>query len=595
MSGPVRVAHVATTDVTHRYLLLPQLRALRDAGYDVTAISAPGPFVPEIEAEGIRHLAWSGATRGWDLRADLRALGSLVRILRRERFDLVQTHNPKPGVLGRVAARVARTPAIVNTVHGLYATPQDRFPRRAAVLGAEWLAARCSHLELYQSEEDLDWARRARIVPAHRSALLGNGIDLRAFDPAAVSQQRVAALRRELGIAPEAVVVGAVGRLVAEKGYRELFEATRAVRAARPEVVFLVVGDPDDEKWDAITAEEMAASGEHVLFAGWRNDVRELLALMEVFVLASWREGMPRSAIEAAAMGKAMVLTDIRGCREVARDQREALLVPPRDPARLAQAIERLVEDAGLRSHLGAAARARACERFDEQRVIGVVLDRTAALTGGRALTIAEGSRGIRLRPARATDTRAIARLHRAVYTDAFLPKLGEAFLRRLYLAHIEDPGSVVLVLEQQGRVIGYTAGALSLAALRARFLRRYGLSAGVAIAPRLARPGIARRFFESARYPEATRALPDPELAFIAVAPEHRSKGLGRVLGRELVAALAERGASEVKAFVGADNAASNRMFERIGFERRGDVVVHDARPSNVWVIRCASLSRSA
>jgi glycosyltransferase involved in cell wall biosynthesis len=97
--------------------------------------------------------------------------------------------------------------------------------------------------------------------------------------------------------------------------------------------------------------------------------------VMDVFVLASWREGMPRSAIEAAAMGRPMVLTDIRGCREVARQDREALLVPPRDPQALAAAISRLAADSALRQRLGAAARRRALERFSEaqvaERVVG--------------------------------------------------------------------------------------------------------------------------------------------------------------------------------------------------------------------------------
>jgi glycosyltransferase involved in cell wall biosynthesis len=218
MSGALRVAHLTTTDLTLRYLLLGQLRRLAAEGYQVTGISAPGPNGAALEAEGIRFVPWRNATRAWNPVADVKALAELVALLRRERFDLVHTHNPKPGVLGRVAARAAGVPLVVNTVHGLYATPEDRLRKRAAVLGAEWLAGRCSDLELYQSEEDLRWAARLRLARRGRSHLLGNGTDVGHFDPARVPPERAAALRRELGIPADAVVVGGVGRLVAEKG-----------------------------------------------------------------------------------------------------------------------------------------------------------------------------------------------------------------------------------------------------------------------------------------------------------------------------------------------------------------------------------------
>jgi glycosyltransferase involved in cell wall biosynthesis len=242
-----RVAHVTTVDVTLRFLLLPQLRRLRDEGYEVTTISAPGPWVSDLEREGIRHIPWPGATRAWDPRADLRAIRHLVGILRRERFDVVHTHNPKPGFIGRLAARMVGTPVVVNTVHGLWATPEDRVRRRLPVLALEWLAARFSHMELYQSEEDLRWARRTRVARRERSILLGNGTDLRHFHPEAVPPETVARLRAELGIPEDALVVGIVARMVAEKGYREFLETARTLRSTSPEVRFIAVGGWDLE------------------------------------------------------------------------------------------------------------------------------------------------------------------------------------------------------------------------------------------------------------------------------------------------------------------------------------------------------------
>jgi glycosyltransferase involved in cell wall biosynthesis/ribosomal protein S18 acetylase RimI-like enzyme len=597
---PLRVAHLTTTDLTLRYLLLGQLRRLREEGYQVTGISAPGPHAAELEAAGIRFLPWRNATRSWDPRADLRAFAELWSLLRRERFDLVHTHNPKPGLIGRVAARLAGVPVVVNTVHGLYATPDDRLRKRVPVLGLEWLAARCSHLELYQSEEDLRWARRIHLVPGRRAELLGNGTDLTRFDPGQVSPERAAELRRELGIPADALVVGAVGRLVAEKGCRELFAAARRVRQRDPSVRFLVVGAPDPDKADAITESELRRAAGDVLVTGWRDDVRDLLGVMDVFVLASWREGMPRSAIEAAAMGRPLLLTDIRGCREVARHEREALLVPPRDPDALAAANLRLAGDAALRERLGVAARRRAHAHFSEAAVADRVVGhyrRLLRIDNGVRLPGRAGR--ITIRPARAADAAAMARLHADGMPDAFLPALGHGFLTRLYRALVADPQAVALVADGDGEVVGFASGVASVGGFYRRFARRHGLAAALAAAPRLVRPSVLRRLLETVRYPSSSAAelgpLPDAELLSIAVAPSSRTGGTGRALADGILLGLAERGAAEIKVVVGAANEGANRFYAKVGFRPAGQLSVHQGISSNVWIRPCHSSSLSA
>src|SRR4051812_7532499 len=119
------VAHLTTIDLSLRFLLMAQLVGARDAGYDVVGISAPGPWVAELEAEGIRHLPLHSSTRAADPRADVRAARELWAVLRRERPTVLHTHNPKPGLYGRVLGRAAGVPVVVNTIHGLYATADD--------------------------------------------------------------------------------------------------------------------------------------------------------------------------------------------------------------------------------------------------------------------------------------------------------------------------------------------------------------------------------------------------------------------------------------------------------------------------------------
>jgi glycosyltransferase involved in cell wall biosynthesis len=306
---------------------------------------------------------------------DAAALVELVRLFRSLRPDIVHTHNPKPGVYGRIAARVARVPAVVNTVHGLYATADDPIGKRAVVYSLERVAAACSGAELVQNVEDVPTLRRLRI-PERRVTVLGNGVDLGRFRPDRIDAPRRAELRAEWGIAEGDVVVGAVGRLVWEKGYRELFAAARTLRVTDPHLRFVVVGGLDEAKSDQLGPEDLAAAARdaNITFLGLRDDVDDLYAAMDLYVLASYREGFPRSAMEAAATGLPVVATDIRGCRQVVDPGRTGLLVPSHDAGALATAIRKLGTDPARRRQFGTAALAKARADFDDRQVVQTTL-----------------------------------------------------------------------------------------------------------------------------------------------------------------------------------------------------------------------------
>lgn len=348
-----------------------------EAGHDVLAVSADGPDRTEIERNGIRFRTLDGSTRGFDLRADVRAARSFAEILRDERPDLVHTHNPKPGVYGRVVSRLARVPRVVNTVHGLYATADDSLTRRAIVYGLEAMASRFSHLELVQNIEDVELMTTTPLAPTSRIRFLGNGIDLTRFEPGISTSER-GRVRSELGLADDAVAVVSVGRLVAEKGFPELLAAS--AEAAVPHVL-VVIGPDDPEKADALPPGSRSdAEDRGVRFLGHRDDVARLLPAFDLFVLASHREGFPRAAMEAAACGLPIVATDIRGCRQVVDDGETGYLVAPNEVRPLAAAIDRLVGNPDLRRRFGAAGRAKAERDFDEKHVVGRLMNAYAEL-----------------------------------------------------------------------------------------------------------------------------------------------------------------------------------------------------------------------
>jgi glycosyltransferase involved in cell wall biosynthesis len=382
--GAFTVMHLTTVDSSLRYLLRAQLTAVRDRGGDAVGVSAPGPDVDSLRRDGIRHVSLTASTREMDPLADLRAAAQLWRILRQERPDVLHTHNPKPGLYGRVVGRLARVPIVVNTNHGLYATEDDRRLRRTVVLALEAVAARFSHAELIQNPEDLEVLVRRRLNRRSRTRLLGNGVDLDRFRPGILPPVERAALRAELGAGPSNVVVGMVGRLVAEKGVLELLAAARLFD---DRYVVAVIGPDDPAKSDALdpgTVRGAEAAG--VRFLGLREDVDRLYGAMDLFVLPSWREGFPRAAMEAAASGLPVIATDVRGCRQVVDHEVTGLLVPVRDPDALSKAIHAVGEDPTTRAAYGAAGAAKARREFDERRVVRTVLDTYASTAERKGL-----------------------------------------------------------------------------------------------------------------------------------------------------------------------------------------------------------------
>jgi glycosyltransferase involved in cell wall biosynthesis len=371
----VTVAHVTTVDMSLRYLLLNQLKYLQAEGYRVLGVSSPGPDVATVEAAGIRHIAVP-MTRRMSPLQDLKALQDLTRVFQREHVDIVHTHTPKPGLLGQMAARLAGVPVVVNTLHGFYFHDHMKpLPRRFFIF-MEQLAAVNSDWILSQNPEDIRTAIAEHIADAAIIEPLGNGIDLQRFSPAAVSAAEVQATRHELGFDDDDVVFGFVGRLVEEKGLLEFFDAAASLRARYPQLKLLVIGHEDSDKPDATGAGAARSRGlgdDVAVFTGLRQDLPRLYAAMDVFVLPSHREGFPRAPMEAAAMGKPVIATNIRGCRETVDDGVTGMLVPLKDAASLARAMERMVDDAEGRRQQGAAGLALARERFDERLVFGRV------------------------------------------------------------------------------------------------------------------------------------------------------------------------------------------------------------------------------
>lgn len=341
--------------------------ALREQGHELVLLSPPGDYGERLRALGLDWRPLPMDRRSLNPLREARLLWHITRLLRRERVDLVHGFTIKCAVYGSLAAHLAGVPARVNAVAGMgyVFTSKDakarllRVPVRTLLRVA--LGGRGSRLVL-QNPDDAALFERARLVDARNVRLIaGSGVDC----------SRFRSLREPLsGAGPARVLLAA--RVLWDKGVAEFVEAARQLRREGRSVVLQLAGQPDPGNPAAVPESDLRRWQDEVLvqWLGHVDDMPALLGGVDIVVLPSYREGLPKSLIEAAACERPLVTTDVPGCREVVRDGVDGLLVPARDATALALAIGRLLDDPAYARSLGQAARQRALERFDDRIVV---------------------------------------------------------------------------------------------------------------------------------------------------------------------------------------------------------------------------------
>ena len=383
----LKVCQLCAVDFTLLHFLLPLIDGMRGAGWDVTAVCSEGPAIPGLRSRGYRIETVPIARRLNPLQHS-RSLLELVRLFRRERFDVVHAHTPVAALLGRIAAKIAGVPLVVYTAHGFYFHDEMPPPKRQAFVFLERVGGWLTDLLFTQSAEDAQAAVTEHIVPQGRVFAIGNGVDAARFDPTAVGDRLL--LRKRLGVPEGAYLVGMIGRQVREKGVAEFLDAAVEVARDHPRAYFMLVGERlASDHADSVEAElgrAGAALGARLLLTGQRPDIPGLLAAMDLFCLPSYREGMPRTIIEAMMMAKPVIATNIRGAREEVVPGETGLLVATRDVRALARAIARCVADPEWARILGEAGRKRALMLYDERNVVALQLEKIGEFAGRRGL-----------------------------------------------------------------------------------------------------------------------------------------------------------------------------------------------------------------
>jgi len=375
-SLPTRLLYVTTSDVS-LILLRGQLRFLRDAGFEVSAISSPGRSLDAAsEAEGVQTHAVPMVREVGGL-ADILSLWRLWRLMRRYRPVITNVSTPKAGLLGGLASYLSGVPCRIYTLRGLRCETATGL-KRWALLFAERVACQCAHRVICVSESLRQKAVALAVVDPGCAVVLGpgssNGVDPDRFAPTVELLGQAAPLRRALGIPPDAPVIGFVGRFTRDKGVSELVQAFCQLHTEYPELRLLLVGDFEDGDPVSDQIRSMVASDPHIIFTGTVRDTAPYYHLMDILALPTYREGFPNAVIEAHAAAKPVVTTDATGAVDAVLDGITGIQVPVRNAGALAEALAGLLANPQVADRMGLAGREHVMREF-RQEIIWMALE----------------------------------------------------------------------------------------------------------------------------------------------------------------------------------------------------------------------------
>lgn len=348
--------------------------ALREAGYDVLLVSPAGPYGTRLTELGLRWIPAPMQRRSLNPLRELALVFWLRRLCIDEKVDLMHGFTIKNAVYGSLAARLAGVKARINAVAGMgyvYTSADAKArvlrPLVSALLRLA-LTGRGARLIL-QNPDDVTFFEKTGLASGEQVRLiLGSGVDCQRFYP-------IASVAAETRTPLKAVLPA---RLLWDKGIAEFVDAAREIKASGRQIDFVLAGDPDEGNPAAVPAEQVERWQQEGLlkWLGHVDDMPALFRSVDMVVLPSYREGLPKGLIEASACGLPIVTTDVPGCREVVTDGDSGFLVPVKDSKALAKAIVALADDAALRSRMGARARERSVNEFDEK----IILQQTIAV-----------------------------------------------------------------------------------------------------------------------------------------------------------------------------------------------------------------------
>jgi len=366
----MKIFMFANTDWYLFNFRLPLIKRLIGLGHEVTVLSPNGLFQSRLRDEGVRCLTISLERKGQFGRSDIKGFYQLLRIYGREKPDVVHHFTIKAVIYGMIAAKLARIPFQINAITGmgyLFTGEKARssLTRKVVVFCLQKLLIGKNCRTVVQNQDDRAALLNLGISRAETLFLIpGSGVNLEKFAPCVIKNTGN-------------VKILMASRILIDKGVREYVAAARKILALRVDVEFLLAGTPDPGNPSAIGIEEIETwcDIKGFEYLNYVENMKELLDSIDIAVLPSYREGLPRSLLEASACQLPCVASDVPGCHDVVNDGVTGYLVEPKTTGELALAMEKLIDDPDLRERMGVAARERVARLFSEEMVIDKTLE----------------------------------------------------------------------------------------------------------------------------------------------------------------------------------------------------------------------------
>lgn len=369
------MAFLSHLDLNLYLFRLPIMQKLVEEGHKVYAVCPRGNKFDLFSQYGIEAIEYKIERSSLNPFKELKAIYNIYRAIKPLNLDMLHTFTAKPNIYGTIAGKMAKVPIIINLVEGLGSfyieDTKKNITVRAIIEKLYKFVFTLSDGVVFVNSDDPQYLEAKGVIRKEKIKIIKSvGIDTEEFDPKKIEEKGLEQLKEGLNVKNKIVIL-MVARAIWHKGIREYYDAAKLLKSHK-NVQFILLGDIDEGNHSS--ASKSFLESREVMWLGHRDDILALTAMSHIYVLPSYREGVPRTLLEAASMAKPIITTDTVGCREVVKDGYNGFLVPVKDSKALANKIETLIKDREKRKVMGKNGRILAIKEFDVQHVVGQYL-----------------------------------------------------------------------------------------------------------------------------------------------------------------------------------------------------------------------------